>query len=161
MKRKDFLGRAAGAAVSMLLVFVIALAVASCASSPPLKPPGQGPWRFLTRDSSFEDGRPVFSPDGKHVLFMRSPANDQNVSTFWIVPSEGGEAKLFYSGEQHKPEPLQATRPDWSRKRRSFEIAFTGTGTDDSGLWLLDARTKEVKKVPLPVGSDGGKNIWS
>lgn len=125
------------------------------------KPLGRDAVRFLTHDSSFVDGRPAFSPDGKHVLFMRSPAKDQNKSTFWIVPTAGGKAELFYSGEHHKPEPLQATRPDWSRTRTSFEIAFTGVGKDDSGTWLLDVRTKQVKKIPLPAESDGGANIWS
>lgn len=154
------MGMTAGAA--LLLVSAIALAAASCASSSShLKPLDRETFRFLTDDPAFEDGRPVFSPDGKHVLFMRSLVTNQNVSTFWIVSTEGGKAELFYDGEQHKPEPLQATRPDWSRERRSFEIAFTGVGKDDSGLWLLDARTKDVKQVPLPTGGDGGRNIWS
>ena len=149
------------ALLSMLLASGLAWVAPSFAAGSRPRPLGELTFRFLTDDPSFEDGRPVFSPDGKLVLFMRSPVKKRDESTFWTVPAAGGEAALFYSGETHRPHPLQETRPDWSWQRSTFEIAFTGLSKDDNGLWLLDARTKEVKKVPLPASSPSGANGWS
>jgi Tol biopolymer transport system component len=107
-------------------------------------------YRFLTNDPEYIDGRPVFSPQRDEILFMRSPVAEPERSSFWIVPVKGGEATPFYVNPH-----LQATRPDWSRTRSSFQIAFSGI-TDDQklGLYLLDAKTKQTQFVPT-VDPDG------
>ena len=109
-------------------------------------PPHGISYRFLTADPQFLDARPVFSPRGDQVLFMRSPASSPDLSTFWIVPAVGGEATPFYVNAH-----LQATRPDWSRSRSSFEIAFTGIDDQNrTGLHLLDVKTKQTQFIPTP-----------
>jgi dipeptidyl aminopeptidase/acylaminoacyl peptidase len=49
--------------------------------------------RQLTSDSEFRDERPVWSADGKSVLFLRLDHNDQ--ASVWKVDFNGGEARLI------------------------------------------------------------------
>lgn len=144
MRRRRFLeGLAAGTAAGALLRDPREAA----ARLPVIRPPAGPSFRFLTDDPAFVDARPCFSPRGDRVLFMRSPADDQEVSSFWIVPTAGGRAEPFFVGDA-----LQATRPDWSWVRTSYEIAFTGIDEQKRlGVYLLDARTRDV--VRLPAGN--------
>lgn len=109
-------------------------------------------FRFLTNDMTVVDGRPVFSPDGKSVVFMRQPNNgDPGArSALYVVRASGKKkAKLLFDGINPKTHnPFNATRPDYSWKRRSYEIAFDAVG---DGIWLLDVKTKKVKQVLEPV----------
>ena len=47
--------------------------------------------RQLTDDSAYRDERPLWSPEGKHILFARIDVEDQ--ATLWLVPATGGEAQ--------------------------------------------------------------------
>jgi Tol biopolymer transport system component len=49
--------------------------------------------RQLTSDSKFRDERPVWSADGKSLLFMRLDQNDK--ASVWAVDLNGGEARLI------------------------------------------------------------------
>ena len=80
-------------------------------------------FQFLTNDLSFVDGRPVFSPDGKTIVFMRQ-ANDHNpgsrASLYTVCADGSKQAELLFDGINPKTnEPFNATRPDysWSRKK--------------------------------------------
>lgn len=107
-------------------------------------------YRFLTDDPSWIDARPCYSPNGRHVLFMRSPVSNQDVSEFWILPTIGGVAERFFASPD-----LQATRPDWSWSRSSFEIAFTGIDAKKQlGVWLLDVETRDVVRIPFGDPAD-------
>jgi hypothetical protein len=107
-------------------------------------------FRFLTNDPSYTDERPCFSPQGDRVLFMRGLLSNQSDTTFWTVPVVGGEAEQFFPPPNTPLLPYQATRPDWSRSRRSYEIAFTAQFSDtDSKLYLLDAKTLAVQPLPI------------
>jgi len=103
-------------------------------------------FRSLTDDPAYLDARPCFSPRGDTVLFMRSPAADQEISSFWTAPASGGvAAEPFFADDD-----LQATRPDWSWSRTSYEVAFTGIRDGLFGVYLLDVRTRDV--IQLPAG---------
>ncbi len=118
-------------------------------------------FRFLTNDLNFVDGRPVFSPDGKSIVFMRQPNNgDANArAELYIVPIYGEKkAKLLFDGINPKTGlPFNATRPDYSLCRSHFEIAFDAVS---DGIWLLDVKTKKVRQVLEPT-IDGNTYTWS
>lgn len=140
MRRRRFLEAAAVTGGTLLLE----PRAAEPARLPFLPGPALPTYRFLTDDPQYLDARPCFSPRGDHVLFMRSPAHDESRSAFWIVRSDGtAPAEPFFVSDA-----LQATRPDWSWSRTSYEIAFTGI--DDGGLlgvYLLDVRTRDVIRL--------------
>jgi hypothetical protein len=94
------------------------------------------------------DARPCFDPTGKLVLFMRQPLRGKNKNQIWFYSIPTASANPL--GLCRRPDPfyvnpqLQATRPDWSWTRNSFEIAFSGNSSE---LWLLDAKTKNAVRV--------------
>lgn len=102
--------------------------------------------RYLTSDPNFQDARPCFDPTGKLVLFMHQPlrGKDKDQIPLYSIPVAKGtpwpllcqKPDSFYVNPQ-----LQATRPDWSWSRTSFEIAFSGNSNQ---LYLLDAKTKKA-----------------
>ena len=51
------------------------------------------------------DGQPEWSPDGKHIAFVRT---DTDKSQIWLLPLNGGEAYAITKAE------FGATRPRWS-----------------------------------------------
>jgi Tol biopolymer transport system component len=118
-------------------------------------------FRFLTNDVTVVDGRPVFSPDGKSVVFMRQPntGSDNAISALYIVPANGkGTAELLFDGiSPNTNKPFNATRPDYSWCRCSYQIAFDAIG---EGIWLLDVKTKKVKQV-LEQVIGGNSYSWS
>lgn len=106
--------------------------------------PAGSRYRVLTNEPGYIHQRPCFSPQGDLVLFMRSPRGDPNKSSFWVVTAAGGEEGLFFEDKN-----IQATRPDWSWSRTSYEIAFTGQDGDVFGLYLLDVSTRDFRHLPL------------
>jgi dipeptidyl aminopeptidase/acylaminoacyl peptidase len=160
MNRRQFITMVAGATgvglAGLVPSFSESARAQESAAFPDLSEPiSSFTFRFLTNNQEFIDARPVFSPDGRSVLFMRSPISNPegNQATLWIVPAAGGDATLFFGDPN-----LQTTRPDWSHTRSAFQIAFTGLkkGVDKPGTYLLDVSTKRVKNVLKP-----GKHIWS
>lgn len=108
-------------------------------------------FRFLTNDVTVVDGRPVFAPDGKSVVFMRQPntGSPNSRSVLYTVATNGkGQASLLFDGINPKTNtPFNATRPDYSWCRCKYQIAFDAVG---AGIWLLDVQTKKVKQVLEP-----------
>jgi tricorn protease len=96
----------------------------------------------------------AFSSDGSSVLFTSNRADFSNRYTqLWTVPAAGGV-------EQRLPIP-NAAQATWSPDGRhiaynpigrAFEQWKGYRGGRVSQLWLIDARTWEVEKVPQPAG---------
>lgn len=98
--------------------------------------------RFLT--TGMTDYWPCFSPDGKTVLFSRSPDNGRSWSLY-TVPVAGGDAKLFATL------PVSATRAVWSSRD---QIAFTGSGADHSdAVWLIKGDGSDAHALPANSAS--------
>lgn len=118
-------------------------------------------FRFLTNDLSVVDGRPVFSADGKSIIFMRQPNNGNPGarSVLYSVRTNGkSRAQLLFDGNSPLTnQPFNATRPDYSWTRHKYQIAFDAVG---EGIWLLDVTTKRVKQVLSSV-INGNAYTWS
>lgn len=146
MNRRQFLTAFMGAGAAATLIDrteVLARTATGCqvTSYLPLVP-----LTTPTASDPFIDARPAFSPDGKTVIFMRSPlANQGEPSCFSTVSSDGGEPVKVEP--VRVPGDLSLTRPDWSWRRRSFQIAFEGDLPEQDGsprqtnIYLLDAAT--------------------
>lgn len=117
--------------------------------------------RFLTNDLSYVDGRPVYTKDGKHIVFMRQENNgDPNaISSLYIVKADGsGKPELLFNGINPKTgTQFNATRPDISWERKNYQLVFDAV---DDGIWLLDMKTKKVKQVLEPE-INNQHYIWS
>jgi Tol biopolymer transport system component len=95
------------------------------------------------------DARPAFSPDGQTILFMRGPQPTGEPSSLYTISIHGGEAQKLEPVDC--PEHLSLTRPDWSWRRHSFEIAFAGSlpakdgNREQSNIYLLDVATRACR----------------
>lgn len=118
-------------------------------------------FRFLTYELDYVDGRPVFSADGHDIVFMRQ-ANDGNpnsLSQLYIIAADGSKkAKLLLRTlNPNTNQPFNATRPDFSWKRETFQIAFDA---GNEGIWIFDICSQKVRQVlQTTIGSD--QYSWS
>lgn len=85
--------------------------------------PGTAEITWLTTGEDFADYRPVFSPDGRAVLFERTPAGGGN-TTLYILRLDGGEPEPFL--EDVPPGITDQTRADWHAG--SGGVVFCGNG---------------------------------
>jgi dipeptidyl aminopeptidase/acylaminoacyl peptidase len=121
-------------------------ALAAAAKAPP--PPVARTWpvlnltpRPLTRmPAGSNDYWPCFSPDGKTVLFSRSPDGGKTWSLY-SVPAAGGTAAPF----GQVPAGLNATRASWSAAGN--RIAFNGDSAKGGGIWVMDGDGRNAHAV--------------
>lgn len=150
MNRRRFLATLGGAGAAGVLIDrsdALARGATACQATSflPLVP-----LTTPTAGNQFVDARPAFSPDGQTVIFMRGPlATQGEPSSFYTISIDGGEPVLVEP--VGVPDNLSFTRPDWSWRRRSFQIAFEGDLPEQDGvakqanIYLLDAATSQCK----------------
>jgi len=98
--------------------------------------------RFITSGPGFVDYWPVFSPEGKNVLFSRS-FDGGRTWELWIVSADGGEARRF----ARTSVSVSATRANWSSKQPL--IAFTGESGPKASVWIINADGTGPHELPL------------
>ncbi len=102
---------------------------------------------LAANDSPDVDGRPVFSPDGKTVLFMRGPVPTGEPSSLYTVAISGGPVHeinpVGCPGAANSKADFSVTRPDWSWHRDSFQVAFAAS----SSIYPLDMATSRCRRV--------------
>jgi Tol biopolymer transport system component len=108
---------------------------------------GASPPRFITSGRGFVDYWPVFSPDGKEILFSRSFDGGSSWD-FWIVGVDGGTAHRFGRTLMFVSE----TRASWSAQ--GHLIAFTGESRTKASVWTI----REDGSNPQEVRSTGLSN---
>ena len=86
-----------------------------------------------TEQDRFIDGRPVFSPGGETVLFMRGPVPSGEPSSLYAIPISGGPVHeinpVGCPGAADSKADFSVTRPDRSWRRRSFQVAFAASSS--------------------------------
>jgi TolB protein len=97
-------------------------------------------WRRLTRPPVLvSDGEPTWSPDGRHVAFVRiDDRTDPGKQRIRVVDVDGGAA--------HPIGPNFADEPDWSPDGR--RVAFTTAS--GCSIALMRADGTAVRMIPLP-----------
>ncbi len=124
-------------------------ALAAAAKAPP--PPVARTWRVMTgvmprlithMPAGSVDYWPCFSPDGKTVLFSRSPDGGKTWKLY-RVPAAGGAAETL----GQLPAGMSATRASWSPV--SNKIAFNADGEKSNGIWVMDADGKNAHAIVI------------
>ena len=103
-----------------------------------------GQARQFTTETTHE-GSPVWSPDGKHLVYFSNPRGQYDL---YRKPLAGGEAELLYSSREDK----YAT--DWSPNGKYLLFGSMGTSTE-SDLWLLPLKDREPFTYLQTVSSEG------
>jgi Tol biopolymer transport system component/DNA-binding winged helix-turn-helix (wHTH) protein len=112
-----------------------------------------GESRTLTtpRPGSRGDFRPVFSPDGKRVAFVRGDRT--NLHDIYVVPIDGGEPdRLTHS--QHN-----ITGLDWASDGKSIIFASAPTSVADSRLWRVSLNDGSLTWLPTGSGRPGRPSV--
>lgn len=97
--------------------------------------------RWITTGDTI-DYWPVFSPDGKSVLFTRGPDDG---ATLMLISLVTGEVRPFL--QETPPGATTQTRPDWSHAK-DHRVAFAA----NNGIWLVE----EDGSKPVLLPNTGG-----
>jgi Tol biopolymer transport system component/DNA-binding winged helix-turn-helix (wHTH) protein len=111
---------------------------------------GHPPQPLVT--STFPEGFPQFSPDGRHIVFCS--ARSGNTVEIWLAEADGsGEHQLL-----HGPNRMQRA-PHWSPDGRF--IAFDSLGADGHWhIWIIDAEGGQPHQVVVDAGEQKAPT-WS
>src|SRR5215469_3291574 len=123
-------------------VIIVACAARTAAAADVASAAATSQPRFITSGSGFVDYWPVFSPDGKNVLFSRS-SDGGRTWDLWIVSADGGEPAHRFA---RAPVSVSATRANWSSKRPL--IAFTGQSGAKASVWIISADGTDPHELP-------------
>jgi len=144
-----------------------------------------GKAKQLTDHDVFDEWSPVFTPDGKHILFssVRTPDPDMSVydQKFYLIPVKGGKIKefpIFEKGEPHLPSFSPDGKwlaflgnegeGDWWKNRRLWITPANGKGkpvclTDHLDWDLYQTNINDVigaVQMIKPTWSSDGKWIY-
>ncbi|MDH6132946.1 dipeptidyl aminopeptidase/acylaminoacyl peptidase [Kitasatospora sp. MAA4] len=104
---------------------------------------GTRPARRITQGA--HDGAPAFSPDGRHLAFLRAGSNGR--PQIHLLPMDGGEAYPVTE------EPMGAGQPVWSPD--SSRIAYTSR-VPEAGRYTGDPRAEKPRRITtLRYQTDG------
>lgn len=106
--------------------------------------------RVLTPDLADNNVTPVFSPNGRSILFC----SQASATGLYTVPTAGGAVHRM---------PLGAPCPDvmaWSPNGRQIAYIRQAFGSTHAYLFVVNVRTGRVKRLAGPV-QDNGALAWS
>jgi Tol biopolymer transport system component len=92
-------------------------------------------------DGRSRDGRPVWSPDGSRIAFVRQEL-DAAASSIWLMVPDGSKLRRLTSGSRDD-------RPVWSPD--GSRIAFIRSENGRSSAWLVDVASGEVDRIQFDV----------
>jgi len=106
--------------------------------------------------NSIYDSSPSWSPDGKHIAFVREQereTNEQNYDLFLMNTNGTNVRKLTtYTGID--------INPNWSPDNQ--HIAFTSTRGDKTSIHIMDVNTQTVRKLLLNLKENAAQHpSWS
>ena len=86
---------------------------------------------------------PVWSPDGKHIIFMGLRDRDQRDNDWWVAPVEGGEAVKTGTMDIFIRHNLSAPPRRWTSDNYILFTSSVGGDAESCDLW----------RIPLDAGS--------
>jgi len=104
----------------------------------------------LTADAGHESA-PAWSPDGKRIVFVRSPRSS-NRSSLWIVGANGRGLRRLTSGSID-------LQPSWSRRGQIVFVRIQ-PNTFRSGIWLVRPNGTGLRRI-LARLRNVTRPVWS
>jgi Tol biopolymer transport system component len=106
----------------------------------------------LTHDAAHE-AAPAWSPDGRRIVFVRSPAGDWGGSSIGVVNADGTGLRRVTHGEID-------LEPAWAPDGRSIVFVRIDPGTYVSGIWTVRPDGSGLRQI-LRGLSGATDPVWS
>jgi len=105
----------------------------------------------LTANDDVFESNPIFSPDGRWILFESDAAGNMDI---WMIPAAGGDPV------QITTDPAFDSTPFWSPDGRRFTFESERSGFKH--IYVFDLDAPDDDPVPLTSGSwNNGSPCWS
>lgn len=105
-------------------------------------------------DFAMQGASPVWSPDGKHLLFRGRRIDEPSITDWWVAPIEGGEPVQTHALENLGLKSIIQYPSAWVGKHVYFVYGTTLEGTNllrvpiDPGNWRISERAKSLTTGP-------------
>jgi Tol biopolymer transport system component len=99
---------------------------------------------------------PMWSPDGKHIVYFSSNRKDLGI---WIMPGQGSEAKHISSKLQARGGVDNFSDYGWHPNGRS--VSCVVDWGDDRGMWTMDIESGLPQKIPFDYSGYISSMDWS
>jgi Tol biopolymer transport system component len=109
-------------------------------------------------DALSGNGRPRWSPDGSHIVFISDRGGKRNI---WIMPSNGGEPRLVTGNITHPSFFLYMHSPAWSPDGKNIAFGIYYGIEGDKGIWIVPAGGGPVKKIKFDYDGSIHGIDWS
>ncbi|AOS43657.1 Prolyl tripeptidyl peptidase precursor [Lacunisphaera limnophila] len=98
---------------------------------------------------------PQLSPDGRTVAYVVTEvlkAENRTQSDIWVIPAEGGEARLLAGSPKHDRHPRWSPDGQW--------IAFESNRGGSTQLWIVPASGGEARQL-TDLSTEAGQAVWA
>jgi Amidohydrolase family/WD40-like Beta Propeller Repeat len=113
-----------------------------------------GDAQALTRGMAF-DSQPVFSPDGRAIVFISDRSGAENV---WIAAADGSDPRQI----THLDDNSVFASPVWSADGKSIWVSRFEAPSNGFALWRYDLdRGAGVDVIPVKSAPDQPRDAWS
>lgn len=92
---------------------------------------------------------PAWSPDGRQIAFTSTSLSDIHNYKIWVVPAEGGDARLLPGDAEHRD-------PEWSPDGRW--LTFISSRAGDGRIWRMTAEGGRAESIG---GRASFNHCWS
>jgi Tol biopolymer transport system component len=109
---------------------------------------GNGLRRTPAESQPYFDMRPAWSPDGKTLLFARTPPG-RDQSAIYRISASGGAAEQVLTVKEDVPYALDSVRWTIDGQRMVYTIAIPGSqaANSDNGVWIADTNGQNARQL--------------
>jgi Tol biopolymer transport system component/DNA-binding winged helix-turn-helix (wHTH) protein len=106
---------------------------------------GSDNWRLTTAPANTLEASPTFSPDGKHIAFLR--VSSMFTGDIYVVPTSGGEPRRLTFLNDDVDEPI------WTSDGRSVIFTVKGPANGGGSLYSVSSNGGRPERLVIPDSS--------
>lgn len=108
-------------------------------------------WQRLGGNNNFNDLDPVWSPDGRHILFLSDRAGDWDI---WLMEPDG-------TNQVNLTADFSGLTGEASWSPDGSQIIFSSDRTGNNDIWVMEADGANPINLTPEMSHDEGEPVWS